>query len=968
MLKINVINQLNKVRGRLNKMDILRSPIEIIFKDQNPYPILEQYYLKDINLNNDFRKINKNKFVKLLCEKEKQLSSDECYSLYEIVDEIIEKKFEVYNFKKSIFNLLAYYTSDKLIDCGYTARCRYKELLKWRMVTLKMDSDMFICSFFAYKDLLSNHDRNSFDWETIIKSDNIRLHEMLSQGMADNHFHLNGSAPTFKLTWTSLMNNVYSINSSQINIEKNRLEKDIDGVVEIDLLITIAAIIRVILFNRLVDNTDCGKKVSKNSYENDDSKKAEDTGESEDNKKNEGFNDLNEILKELVLKRKEYDKESFIRLTSVYREQIQYEIDSLKFIFGSDTLYKGKNTKVDYTIIKQINKSNVGMRFFIGERWFLYSCFKNIYSGDEKNKIYKSANLFYAYLIIKNRVRAELVQENDKVGYSNFDEYQYRKTKYIPKGTVLKDSVEPLAILTSIKTQNIRSLEARITPEDTIAENRNFIKNKDRLICNSVFNDYNNYWVREYGENLKGKLKNDYITLGERLIFYNKENMDRIDNDFKKRYFYIVHFPKYKENIEYLDNDYKNIIFRCRHFHYRRELKNWAKEIYMLRENSQIEASRILGIDACSNELIARPEVFGQTFRFLKDHLPEYDYLSNYYDKNKLQRIRATYHVGEDFFDIIDGLRSIDEAIEFLDLSHGDRLGHAVALGINVDEWYQKKCNRVYLSKQDILDNVAWLIGKIKKYDIKSGPDTIDKLVAIYNKYYSEIYISKNDKYIPSYSDNKVSYMYESDSTVVPIDIYNKSWRLRGDNPEYYCENSDMRKKLTLWDRYAVNKSEYNGLVCELYYRYHYDNNVKIKGYEKEVFRIYPFIIDAVKEVQKNMKESICNRGIGIETNPTSNVLINTFKRYDKHPILNMYNLGLANTFEEENSISQLFVSINTDDQGVFDTLLENEYALMGIALEKLKDINGKPVYKQAKIYDWLDRIRKMGLEQSFKV
>lgn len=40
-----------------------------------------------------------------------------------------------------------------------------------------------------------------------------------------------------------------------------------------------------------------------------------------------------------------------------------------------------------------------------------------------------------------------------------------------------------------------------------------------------------------------------------------------------------------------------------------------------------------------------------------------------------------------------------------------------------------------------------------------------------------------------------------------------------------------------------------------------------------------------------------------------------------------------------------LSVSINTDDQGVFDTLLENEYALMVLALEKAKDEEGNKLY-----------------------
>lgn len=40
-----------------------------------------------------------------------------------------------------------------------------------------------------------------------------------------------------------------------------------------------------------------------------------------------------------------------------------------------------------------------------------------------------------------------------------------------------------------------------------------------------------------------------------------------------------------------------------------------------------------------------------------------------------------------------------------------------------------------------------------------------------------------------------------------------------------------------------------------------------------------------------------------------------------------------------------LNVSINTDDQGVFDTMLENEYALMALALKKAKNDKNQPLY-----------------------
>lgn len=67
-----------------------------------------------------------------------------------------------------------------------------------------------------------------------------------------------------------------------------------------------------------------------------------------------------------------------------------------------------------------------------------------------------------------------------------------------------------------------------------------------------------------------------------------------------------------------------------------------------------------------------------------------------------------------------------------------------------------------------------------------------------------------------------------------------------------------------------------------------------------------------------------------------SNYVIGSFKRFDKYPIIKLHNNGLE--FNEENlkKCPQILVSINTDDQGVFDTNLKNEYSVMAAALEKV--------------------------------
>ena len=60
-------------------------------------------------------------------------------------------------------------------------------------------------------------------------------------------------------------------------------------------------------------------------------------------------------------------------------------------------------------------------------------------------------------------------------------------------------------------------------------------------------------------------------------------------------------------------------------------------------------------------------------------------------------------------------------------------------------------------------------------------------------------------------------------------------------------------------------------------------------------------------------------------------------------------------------------VSINTDDRGIFDTSIEEEYALLDLALEKEVNRDGEHRYPPRYVYEWLENIRKMGFEQRFR-
>ena len=128
-------------------------------------------------------------------------------------------------------------------------------------------------------------------------------------------------------------------------------------------------------------------------------------------------------------------------------------------------------------------------------------------------------------------------------------------------------------------------------------------------------------------------------------------------------------------------------------------------------------------------------------------------------------------------------------------------------------------------------------------------------------------------------------------------------------------------------------------------------------------FKVDERYSELIYKLQNKMIQKLVREGIGIETNPSSNYLIGTIQKYDEHPILR-FNSRKLRDMERNTSLN---VSINTDDQGVFDTMLENEYALMALALKKAKDDKHQPLYDVEDIYEWIDYVRKMGIEQVFE-
>lgn len=809
--------------------------------------------------------------------------------IFQIERNTIDQRESTQSF--SVFDALFCYIKKKLIVQNNEIMCRYDKLMNWRMLTFEISEDLLIAAYLAQKNRPEETMEMGFTWKTVIGHNNSQLNRIMERGISENHFHLYGSAPMFSVSWISLMNNVCRSKSAKY-LKKYDYERRYSSVhynasyKEESLVVQHyqAVLIRIFLFSKLMNRTIQIGEI------NLDEKKVEECIENQDC--------MEEILSE-----------------------IQMNID----VFRNDNFYDNKELE-DYALfgMREFCEVKACNNIFAGERWFLYSCLHKIYRS-EFPEIY--VNWFYAYLLIKEVLRSELIQSNQNVGFINFQKYQNRKMELVDD-IIFKTEMVKWAVRENMLNSNIKSLEIRIHPQNMVKKNIDVIKQLDYII--------------------------------------GKE---------KKKYFYTFHFSKSSDEEE---DNYE--FSHYRHYKKRRSVKKLANVIVAIREQHPKYAKRILGIDAASSEIGCRPEVFASSFRYLRNHIK---ILDDGLNRKELPQLRVTYHVGEDFLDIADGLRAIDEAINFLNMESGDRMGHALALGLDVEEWYCSKNNKILIPQQDYLDTLVWMYHALIRFDIPGMSTLSGYIEEEYDYYFYEIYRKYIDfreikeilkDAINEYKHLGVAFTFQEEGYAFNLSEYYQAWKLRGDDPCLYengyfkpipngvnIEQSYINQKFP--ERFNIR---YMPQVFLLNYLYHFNSDIKKAGRKRIEINIMPYYIQGVKLIQKELQKRISEIGIAIETNPSSNYLIGTFKDYAKHPIFNFYNKELTLDTQILSECPQISVSVNTDDMGVFSTSLENEYGLLANALENLKDDHGKPLYNQSMIYEWINRVRKFGNQQSF--
>lgn len=943
-----------------------------------------------------------------------------------------------------LFDLVNLFSRLVLVNRHEEAVCRFQYLGPWREMTKKLDGSVFVAAKYANIDYKHGKTRTTFTWKTVVGHDNDQLNKILNEGISDNHFHLYASVHYFDLSWLNLMNRVNDpvitrkveeLNSAKREVSTahkyNRTEKNLS------LLHLQAALIRVYLFSELTDRPIClgdyrahwdwllgyvcerepvsetlsglvEEKVVRDAQDDlyDGLQAVSQDGLRDDlcmgqDSQDDPYTELRVrcpmffwILRSTLPQGAEYGTEK--EIFEALRRSEELSLQECRWMFRRDggSYYDGEWKRQTDDCMDSLLKStrlqderdalqrcingflhmgnhdnkdymmNAAGSWYaddesdavmIGERWLLYQMFRRKYNvkrkgwdSDTKNDIGRESwnhgrknnsvsrgkedrylyQLFYAYLVIKEAFRIELLQNNEREGFLNFRVYQGRKTWFLPEYTA--GELSRIAVDSVFRYQTIKSLEIRIKPERTCGEDAERIRRFEKSIG-------------------KGR-----------------------------PYYFVFHFSKRRDTTVEMHEGFGHMFYR--HYDLRQEIRRQAEALIMLRKTNPELAQRVRGIDTCSNEDGCRPEVFATVYRVLRNHSC-YRGLSQ---KPEVPQLRMTFHVGEVFQDIADGLRAIDEAILFLNMDSGDRLGHCTVLGIDPREWYRQANYRINIRCQDYLDNVTWLYHMLIRYHVSGAEALLEYLQSEYQLYFSQIFGKAIEKGYVEKVTRKACAEDErfgkiSEGETIPfetnIHVYYYSWMLRGDHPGLYSEGYYKRENnvKSLWEDYSINHTfpkekriRYILPAGILNHFYHYSSEVKIRGSKTKQITIPDTMVEGICIIQKELQKEIAHREIGIETNPSSNVLISGMKSYDEHPIVHFYNKGLTADPEKLKECAQLNVSINTDDQGVFSTELSNEYALMVSALGEIKDDDGNFIYRKSDIYDWVKDIQEMGNRQAF--
>lgn len=489
------------------------------------------------------------------------------------------------------------------------------------------------------------------------------------------------------------------------------------------------------------------------------------------------------------------------------------------------------------------------------------------------------AHGLYFYLLIKSQFMRMIVQQTHQFGFEQFQKITFNEIRSVTESRYENRYHQ----LSYNQQSDIQILEGRFAP------NEDLNKNIERLTA--ILKGYYQYLSHK-------KLLNSDGSVAELIPKHFKELLDILPlKQDRTSLSLVAHFIKHPDREYQRINEVDSyaLSWNCRHYDLRKQLEKTRRTLSALEEKHSKINDILHGYDAAANELDASPEVFSPIYRRLRNS----------------GKHNFTFHAGEDFVHLLSGIRYVYEALEFLDLRTGNRLGHATAIGIDPKLWRDRIGPLIVMSRGERLDDLV-----LARYMLMLSGKCISVLPIIESEIRELSQIIYKEVYSPEdlYAAWKIRY-------IDPI----LALELDGDDNRYIrSEFVSEIKELT-----EIRKSR----AFKIYKQYHSDIEcLKVFAELIKVDDTKPsenaLTFDIYRELQKFVIKEVNARQMAIESLPTSNVRISFYENYSEHHIYNWLGVG-----DEEGM--EVPVVLGSDDPGIFSTNLRNEYAHVLIELDK---------------------------------
>ena len=368
------------------------------------------------------------------------------------------------------------------------------------------------------------------------------------------------------------------------------------------------------------------------------------------------------------------------------------------------------------------------------------------------------------------------------------------------------------------------------------------------------------------------------------------------------------------------------------------EQRQHAQALVSLFQKYPLALRTIRGVDLCTDEAGIPVWVMAPLVRWVREagQLAA-NRLKRHFDKTP-PPLRTSVHAGEDFVHLLSGLRRIDNTIRFLDLQEGDRLGHALALGIDASAWCTN-AGRVVQTREERLLDLVWEWSCYAKYDVEVAPKRL-------------AYVSSEIRRLAGHIFKDAGHLSDKPDDLV-------SW-WAGLHQQTELRESGFPDKpglsnLAIKNEFQTDPSDDTPQVQRLMRAYLRDEHVWRNGRVLETIdlRNLKHEAPALNALQTALQRKIGELCLTIEVNPSSNLLIGDLIDFKNHPLWRM------KPVDTSGNSSPLSICIGTDNPITFATTLPHEYQLLFDAI-----VLGEKTHEVA--VKWIDEVREAGMRTRF--